>query len=298
MQEANLNLIEAFVDILRVEKNLSKNTVENYRRDLQHFTEFLEKKNRKKLTQATELDLRAFLSAEFDRGQKGRSTARRLTTLRMFFRHLVREKEIKIDPTLKVDLPKLGRSLPKFLTLQEVENLLAQPNINKDLGRRDRAMLEMIYASGLRVSELVSLKLGDVHGERGYLRVLGKGSKERLVPLGRSALECLQYYLNLSRTRLAKGRVNDSLFLSNRGTAMTRQQFFLLLKRYAKNADIRKEVSPHILRHSFATHLLNNGADLRSVQAMLGHADLATTQVYTHVTPDRLREIHKFHPRG
>jgi integrase/recombinase XerD len=159
-------------------------------------------------------------------------------------------------------------------------------------------MLEMIYASGLRVSELVSLKLGDVHSERGYLRVLGKGSKERLVPLGRSALECLQYYLNLSRPRLGKGRTSDALFLSNRGSAMTRQQFFLLLKGYAKGAGIKKEVSPHILRHSFATHLLNNGADLRSVQAMLGHADLATTQVYTHVTPDRLREIHKFHPRG
>jgi integrase/recombinase XerD len=298
MQEANLNLIESFVDVLRVEKNLSRNTVENYRRDLQRFAEFSEKQGRKKLSQVSELEIRSFLSAEFDRGQKGRSTARRLTALRMFFRHLIREKEMKIDPTLKVDLPKLGRTLPKFLTCQEVEALMTQPDINNDLGRRDRAMLEMIYASGLRVSELVSMRLGDVHSERGYLKVLGKGSKERLVPLGRSALECLQYYLTISRPRLAKGRTSDALFLSRRGAAMSRQQFFLLLKGYARGAKIPKEVSPHILRHSFATHLLNNGADLRSVQAMLGHADLATTQVYTHITPDRLREIHKFHPRG
>lgn len=298
MQEGNSNLIESFVDVLRVEKNLAKNTVENYRRDLVLFSEFLRKKRRKKLADTDELDIRSFLSAEFDRGQNGRSTARRLTCLRMFFRHLVREKEIKVDPTLRVDLPKLGRSLPKFLTLQEVEDLINQPDPEKPLGRRDRAMLEMIYASGLRVSELVSLKLSDVHRERGYLRVLGKGSKERLVPLGRSALERLEDYLTLSRPKLARGRTSDALFLSNRATAMSRQQFFLLLKRYAKQAQIKKEVSPHVLRHSFATHLLNNGADLRSVQAMLGHADLATTQVYTHITPDRLKEIHKFHPRG
>ncbi|MDX1386410.1 MAG: site-specific tyrosine recombinase XerD [bacterium] len=298
MQEANLNLIESFVDVLRVEKNLAKNTVENYRRDLSHFTEFIEKKRKKKIAACTEVDVRAFLSQEFDRGQKGRSTARRLTTLRMFYRFLLKEKEIKVDPTLKVDLPKLGRSLPKFLTLEEIESLLAQPNLAKPLGLRDRAMLEMIYASGLRVSELISLKLGQVHQERGFVRVLGKGNKERLVPLGGAALSALKDYLELARVKLTKGSTSDALFLSNRAKGMTRQQFFLLLKRYAKQAGIKKEVSPHILRHSFATHLLNNGADLRSVQAMLGHADLATTQVYTHITTERLKEIHKHHPRN
>ena len=297
MQEVNLNLIESFVDILRVEKNLAKNTVESYRRDLKHFAESMEKR-RKKLNQVSEVDVRAFLSQEFDRGQKGRSTARRLTTLRMFFRHLVKEKEIKVDPTLKVDLPKLGRSLPKFLTMEEIDSLLAQPDLAKAMGMRDRAMLEMIYASGLRVSELIHLKLADVHRDKGYLRVLGKGNKERLVPLGRSALQHLEDYLQSGRPQLLKTGSSDALYLSNRRKAMTRQQFFLLLKRYASAAGIRKEVSPHILRHSFATHLLNNGADLRSVQAMLGHADLATTQVYTHVTPERLKAIHKFHPRS
>lgn len=298
MQEVNLNFIESFMDILRVEKNLAKNTVESYRRDLLRFNEFNEKSGKKVLDQVGEGEIRRFLSAEFDRGQKGRSMARRLSTLRMFYRHLLKEKATTVDPTLKIDLPKLGRPLPKYLTQSEVDDLLKQPDCRKALGVRDRAMLELMYASGLRVSELVGLKLGDLHLERGYLRVLGKGSKERLVPLGKSASQCLQDYLGPARTKLGKGKGSDGLFLSNRGAPMTRQQFFLLLKRYAKQAGIKKEVSPHILRHSFATHLLNNGADLRSVQAMLGHADLATTQVYTHVTPDRLKAIHKFHPRS
>jgi len=298
MQASNLNLIEAFLDVLRVEKNLSRNTVESYRRDLIHFTKFLERRAQKKLSKVAEVDIRAFLSAEFDRGQKGRSMARRLSALRMFFRYLLKEKLCSIDPTLKIDLPKLGRSLPKYLSSAEIESLLAQPELGKPLGLRDRGMLELLYASGLRVSELVNLKLGDVHLNSGYVRVLGKGSKERLVPLGRSAMDALKDYLEGARPRLDKRQLSDALFLSNRGKALSRQQFFLLLKSYARAAGIRKEVSPHVLRHSFATHLLNNGADLRSVQAMLGHADLATTQVYTHVTPERLKAIHKFHPRS
>lgn len=298
MQEQNLNLIESFIDVIRVEKNLARNTVENYRRDLLLFTEFLERRQKKPLAKTQETDLRAFLSHEFDRGQRGRSTARRLSTLRMFFRHLLKEKCITVDPTLKVELPKLGRALPKYLTLAEVDRLLAGPDISKPLGLRDRAMLEMVYASGLRVSELVGLECGDVHEAKGYLRVLGKGSKERLVPLGQSALGSLKDYLSGAREKLLKGRESKALFLSNRGRGMSRQQFFILLRRYAKMADIRKEVSPHILRHSFATHLLEGGADLRSVQAMLGHADLATTQVYTHISPERLKKIHQHHPRS
>ncbi len=298
MQEANLNFIESFLDVLRVERNLSRNTLESYRRDLVHFTGFLEKRGKRLLPQVTEIPIREFLSYEYDRGQKGRSTARRLTTLRMFFRHAVKEKWIQVDPTLKIELPKMGRSLPKFLTSTEIESLLAQPDLKKPLGKRDRAMLELLYASGLRVSELVGLKLTDVHHEMGFVRVLGKGSKERLVPMGRSALSYLKDYLECARTKLTQRRFSEALFLSNRGRGMTRQQFFLLIKGYAKRAGIKKNISPHLFRHSFATHLLNNGADLRSVQAMLGHADLSTTQVYTHVTPDRLKAIHKFHPRS
>lgn len=298
MQAANLNLVEAFLDVLRVERNLAKNTVESYRRDLLHFTEFVENKRKKGLLEVSESDLREFLSFEYDRGQKGRSTARRLTALRMFYRHGLKEKWLEHDPAVKVELPKIGRALPHFLSVEEIESLFAQPDLTTPLGRRDRAMLELLYASGLRVSELVGLGSSNVHLEMGVVRVFGKGSKERLVPVGRSAMGFLKEYLELARPALAKGRLSDALFLSNRGRKMTRQQFFLLLKSYAKKAGIKKEVSPHKLRHSFATHLLNGGADLRSVQAMLGHADLATTQVYTHVTPDRLKAIHKFHPRS
>jgi integrase/recombinase XerD len=298
MQEANLNLLESFLDVLRVEKNLSRNTVESYRRDLLHFLQFVEKQKAMDLRAVRELDLRKFLAAEFDRGQKARSTARRLSALRMFYRHLIREELTDGDPTCNIELPKLSRSLPGYLTAAEIESLLAQPDPKTPLGRRDRAMLEVLYATGLRVSELITLKTSDVHRGAGFLRVMGKGSKERLVPVGRSALAFLQDYLETARPRLAKGRVSEALFLSNRGRAMTRQQFFLLLKRYARAAGIKKDVSPHKLRHSFATHLLGNGADLRSVQAMLGHADLATTQIYTHVTPERLKAIHKHHPRS
>lgn len=298
MQEADANLIESFVDVLRVERNLAANTVESYRRDLCHFANFLSAKKYAGFLGVTPIQLREFLSAEYDRGQKGRSTARRLTTLRMFYRHCLKENLLTSDPSLNIELPKLGRSLPQYLSAEEIEGLLSQPDLKSHQGRRDRAMLELLYASGLRVSELVKIKLSDLHAEMGFLRVLGKGCKERLVPVGRSALGFIREYLDFARPQMTKGRLSEALFVSKRGGAMTRQQFFLLIKAYARAAGIKKEVSPHKLRHSFATHLLNNGADLRSVQAMLGHADLATTQVYTHVTPDRLKAIHKFHPRG
>lgn len=295
---ANRNLLESFLDVLRVEKNLARNTVESYRRDLLHFLSFVETKGPKDLLKVGEIDLRAFLAAEFDRGQKARSSARRLSALRMWFRHLLKEKLFETDPTYNIELPKLSRPLPHDVSAAEIEALFAQPDLTRPLGRRDRAMLELLYATGLRVSELIGLKLGDLHKEMGFIRVMGKGSKERLVPVGRTALQFLDDYLQLARPKLARGLLSEALFLSNRGRGMSRQQFFLLLKAYAKAAGIKKEISPHQLRHSFATHLLNNGADLRSVQAMLGHADLATTQIYTHVTPERLKAIHKHHPRS
>jgi len=298
MQEANLNLLEAFLDVMRVEQNLSKNTIEAYRRDLLLLLGFFEKQGPGSWMKVGERHIREFLAAEFDRGQKARSSARRLTALRMLFRFLQKEHGLEADPTVNIELPKLSRSLPAYLNSAEVEALLQQPDESSPLGRRDKAMLEMLYATGLRVSELVGLKIGDVHRDMGFLRVLGKGSKERLIPVGKSALKYLQEYLEVSRPILAKGRLSEALFLSKRGSGMTRQQFFLRLKAYAKSAGINKEVSPHKLRHSFATHLLNNGADLRSVQAMLGHADLSTTQIYTHVTTERLKAIHKFHPRS
>jgi len=298
MQEFHANLLESFLAVLRVEQNLAKNTVESYRRDLLLFSAFVENQRKLKLTEIGEADLRQFLSHEFDRGQKGRSIARRVTTLRMFYRHLLKENILTKDPTQNIELPKLSRSLPHFLSPAEIDSLLNQPELKNPRGMRDRAMLELLYATGLRVSELVTLKISDLHLERGYLRVMGKGSKERLIPVGRSALSFIQNYLESGRPKLGAKRLSEALFLSTRGRAMSRQQFFLLLKAYAKAAGIKKEISPHKLRHSFATHLLNNGADLRSVQAMLGHSDLATTQIYTHVTGERLKQIHKFHPRG
>lgn len=297
MQAKDENLIENFLAYLRVEKNLSSNTLESYFRDLKHFASFIQNQRKKSLIKTQEEDLREFLSFEFDRGQKGRSNARRLSTLRRFFRFLLSEKLLDHNPCENIDLPKLGRSLPKYLSESEVEKLLQQPDLKKKHGLRDRAMLELIYASGLRVSELVGLQIDQVHLDRGYLRVLGKGSKERVVPVGSSALSLLRDYLQSGRKKVIGYASSSALFLSNRAKAMTRQQFFLLLKKYAKQADIQREISPHHLRHSFATHLLNRGADLRSVQAMLGHSDLATTQIYTHISPERLKEIHKFHPR-
>lgn len=286
------------MSLLRVERRLSANTVENYRRDLLRFVEFLATQKVKDFTLVTDLTLRGFLSAEFDRGQSARSMARRLSALRQFYRYLLKEKRLESDPTLKIELPKLGRPLPKVLSPEEVVSLLQQPNLTKPLGLRDRAMLELLYASGLRVSELIQLKLNQINLEHGFVRVLGKGSKERLVPLGQAAQDLIKDYLLRARSKLEKGKASEVLFLNNRGSGMTRQQFFLLLKKYAMTAGIKKEVSPHILRHSFATHLLNGGADLRSVQAMLGHSNLATTQIYTHVSGERLKEIHKVHPRA
>ena len=287
---------DQFLHHLRVEKGLAKNSVESYARDLVKFFSFLETKALSPL-HASQADLMDFISHLAGR-LSVRSIARNISSLKVFYRFLVSEGEIETNPARLLSAPKLPRRLPGVLSRSEVERLLAQPDATTSRGDRDRAMLELLYATGLRVSELVHLKIPSVNTEAGFVRTVGKGSKERMVPVGAKALEALKNYLEHGRPRLLKRRSSSYLFLSPRGRALTRQGFWKIIKRYGVKAGIRKELTPHSLRHSFASHLLECGADLRSVQIMLGHSDISTTQIYTHVTRERLKEIHqKYHPR-
>lgn len=296
--DADRGLIEAFLDALWMEHGLSDNTLAAYRGDLNALAGWLAQHGGHMLG-AGRGDLLAYLAEKVGQGARPRSTARLLSSIRRFYRQQLREGRIDEDPSALIDAPKLGRPLPKALTEEEVEGLLAAPPLDDPVGLRDRAMLEALYASGLRVSELVGLSLGQVNSRQGVVRVLGKGSKERLVPLGEEALDWLARYLAEARPELVRGRLSDALFPTRRGGAMTRQAFWYLIKRYAGQAGIRKPLSPHTLRHSFATHLLNHGADLRVVQMLLGHSDLSTTQIYTHVARERLKSLHaSHHPRG
>jgi integrase/recombinase XerD len=281
-----------------MERGLSVNTLSAYRSDLSAFAAWLNQQ-RTALHDAQRNQLLSYLALRVQQGTRPHTTARLLSSLRRFYRYLVREGRLTEDPSARIDAPKLGRALPKSLTETEVESLLAVPKIDAALGMRDRTMLEVLYASGLRVSELVSLTLDQVNLRQGVVRVVGKGSKERLVPLGEEAVAWLERYLAEARHDLVQGRLNDALFPTRRGAAMTRQAFWQLIKRYAKQAGINKPLSPHTLRHAFATHLLNHGADLRVVQLLLGHSDLSTTQIYTHVARERLKDLHaRHHPRG
>jgi integrase/recombinase XerD len=298
MNEADKALIERFTDALLLEDGLSANTLDAYRRDLEAFARWLAAK-RRRLVGATHEHLREYVSARTGSGARARTSARLLSSLKRFYRYAMREELIKRDPTALLEAPKLGRSLPKTLSEEQVENLLQAPDIGTALGLRDRAMLETLYATGLRVSELVGLRLGQVGLTQGVVRVIGKGNKERLVPLGEEAIAWLQRYLRDARPELMKRRSSDAVFPTARGAAMTRQAFWHNLKRHARSAEIRSGLSPHTLRHAFATHLLNHGADLRVVQMLLGHADLSTTQIYTHVALARLKQLHaQHHPRG
>ena len=298
MNEANQALLDEFSDRLWLEENLSRNTLESYRRDLAQFAAWLEKAADKPLLEAERVHVERYLAARFPQ-IRPRSISRLLASLRRLYRFLLRENRIQCDPTLQLGSPKLPRSLPKSLSEEEVEALLQAPDEAKLLGQRDRAMLETLYATGLRVSELVSLKVNEVSLDMGVARVAGKGGKERLVPLGEEALDWIKRYLGLARPLMLDGRLSDSLFVTQRGAAMTRQAFWYLIKRYARLAGINKPLSPHVLRHAFATHLLNHGADLRVVQMLLGHADISTTQIYTHVASERLKTLHaRHHPRG
>jgi integrase/recombinase XerD len=291
-------MIDRFLDALWLEKGLSDNTRDAYRSDLALFNGWLHEKGVDLMSISREAIL-DHLAWRVDNGYKPRSTARLLSGVRGFYRYLLREKLITIDPTLQVDMPQLGKPLPKSLSEADVESLLAAPDLSDAIGQRDRAMLEVLYACGLRVTELVSLTLEQVNLRQGVLRIMGKGSKERLVPMGEEAIVWVERYMRDARHELLNGRPSDVLFPSQRGEQMTRQTFWHRIKHQAKVAGIGKSLSPHTLRHAFATHLLNHGADLRVVQMLLGHSDLSTTQIYTHVARARLQEMHaKHHPRG
>ncbi|HEY7986392.1 MAG TPA: site-specific tyrosine recombinase XerD [Methylophilaceae bacterium] len=297
MKEAHQGLLDEFVDRLWLEEGLARNTLESYRNDLSQFTDWLEKRG-SELIAVTRSDLEGYLAYK-NPHSKPRSIGRLIASLRRFYRYLLRENLVSEDPTLQLDSPKLPRSLPKSLTEEEVVALLNQPDENEMLGLRDRAMLEMLYATGLRVSELVNIKVAEVSLSEGVVRATGKGSKTRLVPLGEESLDWITRYLKEARPQILDGQVSDSMFVTQRGGAMTRQAFWYLIKRHAKLAGIQKHLSPHVLRHAFATHLLNHGADLRVVQMLLGHADISTTQIYTHVARERLKSLHAMHhPRG
>ena len=300
MSITNLNseiLIDNFIDELWLEKGLSKNTLTAYRKDIQTFSNWYKGNS---LLEVERVDLLDYLADRLKEGFSSRSTARSLSSLRAFYSHLTVRHNLKENPTSRVESPKLGRSLPKTLSEEEVEKLIQAPDIDDDIGLRDRAMLELIYACGLRVSELISLDILNINLRQGVIRVIGKGEKERLVPMGEEALHWIERYINKSRPNFIKAdnKITE-VFLSKRGKAMTRQTFWYRLKEYAQLASINKELSPHTLRHAFATHLINHGADLRTVQLLLGHSSLSTTQIYTEVARHRMKELHnEHHPRG
>lgn len=292
------SLIQRYLDYLKVEKGLARNTLQAYGADLALFSSFLA---RKRISSAGKIDGPAILDHLMnlsDRPLKSRSLARHLITLRGFFRYLVREGEISKNPALLLELPKGGRKLPRFLSPDEVDRLLSLPADDSPESLRNLAMLEILYATGLRVSELVHLSVDDLNLQKGFLKTVGKGSKERIVPIGKSASRAIQDYLQNGRELFRKGRTTQALFLTRRGRGMSRQMFWKILGRMAGQAGIRQKVTPHMLRHSFATHLIERGADLRSVQAMLGHSDISTTQIYTHLNLKHLKSITARHPRG
>lgn len=292
-------LLDSFLEYLSVERGLAKNTIEAYKRDLKSYIYFLRKKNIIDINSSNRAIIVAYLLQMQKSGKASSSISRTCAALRSFYQFLFREHVISEDPTIDLDTPKLEQRLPKVLNTEEVEKLLSQPDITTPLGLRDKSMLELLYATGMRVSELISLSVEDVNLETGFLRCMGKGSKERIIPVGSIALEYLKEYLSSVRKQLLNGKESKKLFFNRQGNPMTRQGFWKIIKKYSKQAGIYKKITPHTLRHSFATHLLENGADLRAVQEMLGHADISTTQRYTHLTQNRIKQIYdKTHPRA
>lgn len=292
-------MLDAFIDALWLEDGLARLTLDAYRSDLKLADAWLNEHCGRNLAAAEKADLTAYLHARHQGGQRASSAARMLASLRRFYQYLLQIGVRQTDPMLEIVPPKLPGRLPKSIGESDVEALLNAPDPSQVLGLRDRAMLELLYASGLRVSELVRITLVQLSLEMGVVRIIGKGSKERLVPIGEEAAEWIERYMTQARTPLLDGRVSEFLFVTARAQPMTRQAFWQLIKRYAARASLKADISPHTLRHAFATHLLNHGADLRVVQMLLGHADVSTTQIYTHVARQRLKQLHvKHHPRG
>lgn len=299
LMEAICHHIDLYHTYLVVEKGLSPNTLDAYMRDLSNFLDLLQAHCIHNIQKVDTAIILKHMIALRDKGLGPRSRARHLVSIRSFFRFLLQEKIIDHDPSKLVDLPKIGLKLPDVLSVEEISSLLNAPDTNKPTGIRNSAMLELLYAAGLRVSELITVKLQDVNLEAGFVRVFGKGSKERVVPIGMYAKEKIALYLSTGRAALLKNEPSLFLFVARAGKPMTRQGFWKLLKKYANQIGIKKKVTPHSIRHSFASHLLEGGADLRAVQVMLGHVDIATTQIYTHVAREHLKDMHdKYHPRG
>ncbi len=291
--------LDEFINYMDIERGLSGNTTYNYRSDLEKFISFIEGKGKQDFGEVKRDDVMDFLMAEKDRGLQPRSLSRALVAIRMFFRFMTIEGYLRRDVTEVIESPRLWRILPEVLSISEVELLLRQPDISTTQGLRDRAVLELLYASGLRASELVGLRVEDVNLQSGFVQASGKGGKERIVPLGRKAAKAIGEYLEKSRPLLLNKKNSPHLFISRLGKLFTREWLWCLVKKYIMMAGIKKKVSPHTLRHSFATHILSQGADLRVIQELLGHSNIGTTQIYTHVDRDRLKEVHrKFHPRG
>jgi integrase/recombinase XerD len=293
------HFLDQYLHYLIIEKGLARATVEAYSKGLTRFFDFLKKKGIQEIQSVSKLDVRAFLLSLKKEGLSIKTVARNLVALRTFFRFLIQEGILMLNPVEEIESPKMTRTLPDVLTLKEVESLLEQPDPKTPLGMRDRAMLELLYATGMRVSELTRLQTHQINLEGGYVLLFGKGSKERVVPLGQEAIRWVDLYSKEVRGRLLKGKESPFLFINRMGRGMSRQIFWKNIKGYARKAGIQKRITPHLLRHSFATHLLERGADLRSVQLMLGHVDISTTQIYTHVTGERLKKVHqRYHPRG
>tara|TARA_B110000285_G_C15088644_1_gene597710 strand:- start:740 stop:1633 length:894 start_codon:yes stop_codon:yes gene_type:complete len=294
----DIKFIEKYTNSLWLEKGLSHNTIVSYASDLTQLSEYLLQRNLSAVS-AQSSDLMSFLADRSQSGVKPSSLARSLSSIKGFYQYMVRENHIEVNPAALIESPKQGRPIPKSLTESDVEALLAAPNVATDLGLRDRAMLELLYACGLRVSELIELNMSQLNLSAGVVKVFGKGSKERLVPIGEIAQNWLQKYIKRARPQLLKAAASGVLFPSNRGQHMTRQTFWHRIKQHGITAGIQKPLSPHVIRHAFATHLLNHGADLRVIQMLLGHSDLSTTQIYTHVATQRLQNLHsQHHPRG
>ncbi|MBT10182.1 MAG: site-specific tyrosine recombinase XerD [Gammaproteobacteria bacterium] len=298
MQSESKLLIETFIDSLWLEKNLSQNTLDSYKNDLNKFRSFVEK-NEKSVLRADHLLILSYLSHLLDKGFSSKTISRNISSLKGFYKYLISTNQISSNPTTNIDAPKAGFFLPTTLTVEEAQKILDAPDETRHIELRDKAMLYTLYATGMRISELVGLGIHNVDLTRGSVQVMGKGGKERLIPLTDQAVEMIKLYLSDSRDKLSKGKDQTNIFVSTHGKQITRHSFWHRIKIYIERVEIKKDVHPHTLRHAFATHMLNNGADLRSVQLLLGHSDLATTQIYTHVAQDEVQSMHKkHHPRG